>query len=353
MAGTPSTFQAWPCRRIRHQCSAWHSVATVTLQLGQLRRRRRCRAQHETIARSSDDGQEAPGPAVPQHHGSVLEGNALLLGVALLWGSYPPARRGDPPPPPPPLHTQPRRLAACASCGSKGLPLEFARLLVFVARPCRYIYMLPDPPSPVALTAARGVLQALLLAGAAAGGNMRPAPSPEGAAERLLRRAAPPGGEPLLVRLLPALPLAWVAGLELGGWNALGTASQTLGLSVSPATGLLPPPAPQPLPCGAWGRRPAHAVGTSPQRPNQACCPHRTRARSRTLRADDFGHARCFPDPVHGRLHSAAVHGAGAGAQPRRAAGLGAGAGRGGSGDGGHGGRRGRGRRRAYRPALW
>jgi hypothetical protein len=118
----------------------------------------------------------SPPPPLPPGPSAFLQGNAYLLVVAVLWGSYTPT--------------------------------------------LRTLFTLPGGPSPLIVTAARGFLQAALLGAAVA--LTSPSPSDAG------QEAAPGSEGQSSAGLSPLLQ----GSLEIGLYNTLGTLLQTWGLSV-------------------------------------------------------------------------------------------------------------------------
>ena len=116
--------------------------------------------------------QAEPGAAAPAPS-TFLTGNAYLLAVSVLWGSYTPALRA--------------------------------------------IFTLPGGPAPLVVAAARGVIQATVLGVALALGRPDPGWLPE----------REPGER--------FLSVATLGSLEIGMYNTMGTLLQTWGLSVSEA----------------------------------------------------------------------------------------------------------------------
>ena len=109
----------------------------------------------------------------------VLQGNAYLIIVSLLWGSYTPA--------------------------------------------LRTIFTLPGAPSPLVVAAARGLLQAALL-GAAVVLSASPRGEPDEVQPLDVDDTSRPFGLSPLLR----------GSLEIGAYNTAGTLLQTWGLSVRP-----------------------------------------------------------------------------------------------------------------------
>eukprot|EP00884_Botryococcus_braunii_P002767 jgi/Botrbrau1/12491/Bobra.0169s0038.1 len=144
-----------------------------------------------------------------------VEGQVALASVALLWGSYSPALRG--------------------------------------------LYSMDNPPTPVALTAARAFIQAVVLYATAsafskdsASRSLTLSDQEEKRAEKQAAAEEREGGQEKQRRSLGMLypPVwrsvhrmmasttdsSWVAGLEMGFWNFLATSSQALGLEHTTAT---------------------------------------------------------------------------------------------------------------------
>lgn len=123
----------------------------------------------ELSTRTADDGMSAA-------QSRLLQGNAYLLIVSVLWGSYTPALRA--------------------------------------------LFTLPGAPAPIAVAAGRGILQATLLGLAVAFTAGRTSSSrPEPTADAKAR----PGSLSLLIQ----------GSCEIGVYNTIGTLLQTWGLSVS------------------------------------------------------------------------------------------------------------------------
>jgi len=148
------------------------------------------------------DPPSSPKLPGPQEGDGFLTGNAYLLVVSILWGSYTPALKA--------------------------------------------IFNSPGAPSPLLIAASRGVLQALLLGTAVAIGtsigatNLSKDKSLDGeesveATRRLLSESPPPSpttSAPMWLGLPPIVAGA----IEIGMYNTAGTLLQTWGLSLSSAT---------------------------------------------------------------------------------------------------------------------
>lgn len=148
------------------------------------------------------DRPSSPQLPEPQEGNSFLIGNAYLLVVSVLWGSYTPALKA--------------------------------------------IFNSPGAPSPLVIAASRGLLQALLLGTAVAigtslanknntivdiseendGVNTRP----------LLQSASPPPSPGTSTPMWLGLPPVVAGAIEIGMYNTAGTLLQTWGLSLSSAT---------------------------------------------------------------------------------------------------------------------
>jgi drug/metabolite transporter (DMT)-like permease len=146
-----------------------------------------------------------PQPPEPEQGNSFLKGNAYLLVVSVLWGSYTPALKA--------------------------------------------IFNVPGAPSPLVVAASRGLLQALLLGGAVAIGtslgNQNSAQvdrevenDGEGTkyTKELLPSPSPAAITASSTSMWLGLPPVVAGAIEIGMYNTSGTLLQTWGLSLSSAT---------------------------------------------------------------------------------------------------------------------
>lgn len=141
---------------------------------------------------------------------------------------------------------------------------------------CRYAYSLPSPPSAEVLTAARGVLQSVLLLAANALVDSRkdmPAPtsngSPfsswgEGGSKEQLGPGTAAPATPLSPAWLLALPPVMLGSLEIGLYNTTGTTAQAWGLEVGQGYVLRPCP-------GMYSVLGGHSHGPPPQGGRHMC----------------------------------------------------------------------------------
>jgi drug/metabolite transporter (DMT)-like permease len=148
------------------------------------------------------DPPSSPQLPGPQEDGGFLTGNAYLLVVSILWGSYTPALKA--------------------------------------------IFNFPGAPSPLVVAASRGVLQALLLGTAVAIGNSLGATysiknklldrGESNEATRRLLSESPPPYPATTAPMWLGLPPVVAGAIEIGMYNTVGTLLQTWGLSLSSAT---------------------------------------------------------------------------------------------------------------------
>lgn len=168
-------------------------------------------ARRITSARSHENQDSTSDTDMPESEEArprLLTAQLCLCGVALLWGTYSPS--------------------------------------------VRYLYATPGPPTPVALTAIRTVMQAvvLLATNSIASNQQSQSPSklppkrkPLRATEAPLIKSSSSRARPLrsLYRRLgeslnSTTDQLWVAGVELGLWNFCGSTFQALGLQYTSAT---------------------------------------------------------------------------------------------------------------------
>lgn len=138
------------------------------------------------------------------------------------------------------------RVQSAFTAGLKRVPIGVS------LTPCRYAYSLPNPPSAEVLTAARGVLQSILLLAAnalvatgrgAEAGDLNGSPNvgrdeDEGKGQPCLDDTLP--ASPFSPAWLLALPPVVLGSLEIGLYNTSGTTAQAWGLEVCTAMCLGP-----------------------------------------------------------------------------------------------------------------